>query len=467
MPKNRALLLCAGAVLLACTVGVSYLSQFFFYGTGHTQRPILLFLLLEMISFGAFFVAVEAVRRFDGNLRWILFVGLACRVALLPSQLIQESDPYRYIWDGQMLLAGENPYCLAPGHVGEAGKAHLLGQDSQAAAVFERINHPGVRTIYPPFAQGLFAMAQSLTPWSLAGWKAMIFLAEILNILLLTLILRHFGMRKDWVLLYAWCPLILKEFFNSLHVDVFAVLFLFAMIYFLAIRWTLAAYGSLACAVLVKWFPILLFPLLLTWTFRENKGKAAIGASVFAGLLALFHLPFCLPSWGPPAMVFDGLGKFLTVWKVNDGLFSVIQMVIGSALLSRGIAFGLILTIIAGACYALREKRDITSFYRACLLVVAAGFFLAPTGNPWYYTWVFPFLVFLPLRSLLLFSGLVFLYYLDFWFAYRGASSEFVWVRVAEYGCFYSYLGWEIWKRTLKSRSLCPLPMSGNLSPTR
>ncbi len=290
-----------GAILLASTVAISYLSQFFVYGVGHAQRPILLFLLLEMISFAAYFVAVEAVRRSEGNLWWIFFIALACRAVLLPSQLIQESDPYRYVWDGQMVLAGENPYCLSPSQIGDAGTTNPLARDSHAAVIFERINHPNVRTIYPPFAQGLFALAQGLTPWGFGGWKAMIFIAEIVNILLLLAILRHFGMRKEWLLLYAWCPLILKEFSNSLHVDVFAVLFLFGMIYFLAIRWSAAAYGSLACAVLVKWFPILLFPLLFAWTYRESKKKAVMGASLFLGLLALFYMPFCLPFWEVPA----------------------------------------------------------------------------------------------------------------------------------------------------------------------
>src|SRR3989338_6236588 len=113
-------LLWTGAVLLAATIGISYLSQFFVYGAGHAGRPIFLFLLLEMISFAAYFVAAEMMRRYEGgNLWWILFIALACRAVLLPSQLIQESDPYRYIWDGQMVLAGENPYCLAPSQIGD------------------------------------------------------------------------------------------------------------------------------------------------------------------------------------------------------------------------------------------------------------------------------------------------------------------------------------------------------------
>ncbi len=468
MTKSKVLIF-LGLILLASQMSIAWLSRFFIFGQSHAERPIILFLILEFLAFAAYFFAVEWVRkRFSpeniqpGYFAWILFIGILCRLVFLPSQLIQETDPYRYIWDGQTMLLGENPYQYSPEEAFENQAILASNHQEEAAEIFQKINHSGVKTIYPPLAQYLFAISQTLTPWQLMSWRLMILFAEFSILALMLGILLKLGMKKEWLVLYAWCPLVIKEFSNSLHLDVFAVFFLTLMIFALLRQRYYLGFISLAFAAGIKLFPLVLTPLVFLWISKINRKTAWLGLGIFAVLLLILYLPFMSAG----ASVFEGLVRFAGAWKVNEGLFALIRL--GLAEPASRIAAGLLfVTCLMAATKIINHQTEVQRFFQGCLFVIAGLFFLAPTGNPWYFTWVFPFLYFQPLRSLLIFSGLVFLYYLDFYFSYRSQSQYFIWAKWIEYGIFYSVLAMELLWKKQKSLSFYRLQTSANLSAAR
>ena len=106
----------------------------------------------------------------------------------------------------------------------------------------------------------------------------------------------------------------------------------------------------------------------------------------------------------------------------------------------------------------LREP-DPELLFRGVGLVLAWGWLLSSTPHPWYLIWSLPFLVFVPQRSWFLMTGLVFIYYMRFWFEYQASplgleavedmldwfDHEFVWF---EYVPFFAALIAEgIWGR--------------------
>lgn len=469
MGKNRILknpIFILGIGILLTQIGVSWMSRSFVFGVGHAQRPIIPFLVLEFAAFGFYFAALEWVRRlpreFGSNRRtvfWIILVGILCRLVFLPSNLIQETDPYRYIWDGQTVLIGGNPYAYSPKDVFSDQHFHAGKQVPEVIETFQKINHAGIKTIYPPAAQGLFALSQGLTPWKLDGWRFMILLAEIGILTALTFSLGKFNLRQEWLLLYAWSPLVLKEFSNSLHLDVFAVLFLTLSVWAVLSRRLLWAFASLALAAGIKLFSIALIPLLCVWGWKKAPQEALKGGVLFAAILSGLYLPFVSAG----SSLFEGLQRFAGEWQVNAGVFSLIRswflrvepFAIHAEWLSRATAAALFLILLFRIVKWLKSQAASEALFKSCLVVVAGLFFLAPTGNPWYFTWIFPFLIFFPSRALLLFSGLVFLYYFDFYFPYQGMSQNFKFVTWVEYGIFYLFLGWELWikKQALPSLS--------------
>lgn len=459
----RSPLLVGGILIVVMAWQMSALSVAFVFGVGHAQRPIPLFLLWYGLGCAATWWAFWAVRRRAPHasgqgtrVAWIIAVSLVARLFLWGSQPMQETDPYRYLWDGHAVLRGINPYLSPPA---EVASAEVSLHTDAAREVHRRINHPDIRTVYPPAAQGLFAVAQWLTPWSLGGWRGLMLLADLANLALLLALLAGAGLPLEWTLLYGWSPLILKEFGNSLHVDVFVVLGLLLMMTALQrgrVGWALVA---LALAGLVKLAPLILLLPLVGWVWRRSPRDAACGMGLVLLTLIVGYLPFLSAG----RRLFDGLGQFVGRWRINDSLFSLFAAVAsdGAARVTAGVllaaAAGMTtLWVMRGAAGDRREslrgdrreslRDDLRRLWAGMLGLLAASFLLLPTGNPWYFSWTMPFLTVMPVRTLIWLSGALGLYYLDFWCAYHGVPQAFRWVRVVEYGSTALIGGWEWWR---------------------
>ena len=90
---------------------------------------------------------------------------------------------------------------------------------------------------------------------------------------------------------------------------------------------------------------------------------------------------------------------------------------------------------------------------RNLFTIMALVFIVSPVQNPWYLCWTVPFLCIFHLRSLIFLTGLIGLYYLDFYFDYQDITQYSILVAWLEYTPFYIYLIWELIKRgkTLKA----------------
>lgn len=157
---------------------ITWLSFQFVYGQGHQQRPLLSFLGCYGAAFLFYCLALREVRRGQQmnpiNLRVIISFTLGFRAIVLWSQPIQEDDFYRYLWDGKVVASGLNPYAVSPQRVKEARADDVLirpyvrigQQEPEFARILARVNYPTVPTIYPPLAQGLFAVTALVAPGS-------------------------------------------------------------------------------------------------------------------------------------------------------------------------------------------------------------------------------------------------------------------------------------------------------------
>lgn len=226
------------------------------------------------------------LRRLRVHFALALGVALLLRLLFIAEAPRLSGDVYRYLWDGKVLAAGHNPYALAPA-------------DPRLAALRERwhpeINHPEIRTIYPPHAELLFAAAHSLTLWRL------LLLAADAGILAL---LRR---RPTLMLAYATFPPLLFEGAWSGHVEVLAALGLtIAALYDSGIAAGIAA-G-------LKVIPIAGVPALLVRS--RQRLRFLIG---FAVALLVPAIPFALR--GP---LMPGMRDYATRWVFNSPLYEAL-----------------------------------------------------------------------------------------------------------------------------------------------
>ncbi|MFT5131086.1 MAG: alpha-1,6-mannosyltransferase [Rhodothermales bacterium] len=434
--KRSSRLLACGAAILLAFAGILLLSFRFVYGEGHTERPIVLFQLVYSLAWIGFGIAAWRLWKGDVlTLPLILLLAAGMRIVLLPSAVIQEDDFYRYIWDGQMLLHGNSPYVAAPEHI----SARELEGDSvrleQAEFIHSRINHPRVKTIYPPVAQAAFATNGLLWGWRSHGFRYTWLLVDALVIGLLLLALRSAHLDPRFILLYAWNPLVLKEYINGMHLDIVALLFLaiFAVGVLLQRHW-LGMFG-LVCATLVKLVPVALIPLHLAYVWQRGDRKLAISLGIGAALAGAASLGLMFIGASAPL---EGLQAFAGEWQANGSLFPLMQTIAESAMngdvagqVTRGASA---LLFAAWVLWAMRRLPDTHSLFTACLYTMLLAFLLGPVGNPWYLGWALPFFVLTRNPLALLTMAMTSLYYLNFYLIYHDAPErDFTLLKMTEY----------------------------------
>lgn len=484
----RSRLIILGCFSFVIYSGIVWLSLSFVYGQGHRQRPILEFLALYVSAFVLYVLAVYSGSSFPctgrlerrgkrllslwpffhwslpindeertrsgkelkfglGWLELLVILGFAIlfRVVFLFSNPIQEDDFYRYLWDGKVVASGLNPYGIAPSAVEEqrAGTEEyqrILARDDSFAVILARVNHPWVPTIYPPLAQGIFALTALIAPGSLVGLRLVFFTFDLGICFLIAKTLRRLQLHGSWVLVYAWSPLVVKETLNSAHYDVVPTFFLVLATFLMLCRYWKSALVSLALAILGKLYPALLAPLFF-WRIQKCygwttvfQGMFILGVVIFAG-----YAPFLQAGTG----LWQGTLVFAEQWQTNSLVFPLLVILVRSRWLANLLVV-LTLGVVVLFLFSRFDMRDDRSFLWSSFVTLGVLFLLSPVGDPWYFVWITPFLCIFPSPAWILLSGLLGLYYLSFYFMYHKMAETFRWVLWLEYTPFYGMLGKEI-----------------------
>ncbi|MBI5365054.1 MAG: DUF2029 domain-containing protein [Planctomycetes bacterium] len=414
-----------GVVAIAYGIGLLVLSQSYAKGSASREQAQAWLAGLSMMAGVAYLIAMAVVCRRGRPLSvgWICGTALVARLILCAAPPLLETDFYRYLWDGAVTVHGVNPFGQAPGEVlsdsVQGEDAALLQQlAAESGEVLERINHPDLRTIYPPIAQAAFAVSSLIDPFGITAWRLVLLVCDALTMLLIACVLRELGLpmaRLGW---YAWNPVLLSQVYLGLHMDVL-VLPLVVGALLLGLRGRHGAAAMLCVAgSAVKIWPIVLVPLLLRplWPRRA----ALVGICVQLALLAiLVWIPvFVAPRGGP-----DGFLAYRDQWQSNDGFFRAGIWLTERALAGMGeepwhshkimriVAIGLLLAVIVSQSIRRATGNELA---RRFLIVIGAVFLLSPTEFPWYWLWCLPLLAIRPSAPLLLYVVLLPLYELQY-----------------------------------------------------
>ncbi len=402
----------------------------------------------------------------SGSFTCLLLVGLVMRLLMLPSTPMLENDYFRYLWDGAVTAAAENPYAHAPQSIAEGNAPDSLKKlANTSGGLLDRVSYPTLKSIYPPVAQISFLLANWLEPFSLMAWRTVIFGFDLVSLGLLIAVMRHLGRPMLWSAIY-WCnPLLVKEFFNSAHMDAGLVPFLLAtLLLVLKSRLTWAGV-TLALASGCKVWPVLLLPTLVRPLIR-NWRQALPTLLVFAAITGLLATPLLWTGFTQDS----GFVAYSQSWQRNDALFGLVAWFSDTALealaltsLDGGrIARFAVALVIAFAAVGinLKDIREPVDVARRFLFIAALLFLLSPTQYPWYYSWILPFLAILPSMPLLLLTALLPLYYLRFYFeVFDFAATAETLLAWLQFGPVLALLAWQ-WMKDRQRE-----PLSGHPTP--
>jgi hypothetical protein len=371
-----------------------------------------------------------------GGYEIVIGAALIFRLLAVVGEPALSDDVYRYVWDGRVQLHGIHPYAHAPS---DPALEHLREGD------WERINHPDLKTIYPPLSQLLFVVLAA-TGAGPVGFKLVLGLIDFAVVLALVRLLRTLRLPRDRVILYAWNPLAVMETAGSGHVEPLGVgLVILAAAWIIDRRPGLSTF-ALAGAIHVKFLPAALVPGYL----RRYRAREIL---LLAVVLVALALPYALTG---PA-VGSGLFAYAEHWEFNSPVYAGGRVLLaafdsgetlkpligwlkelpGGGWISWDLIYRLawpnplarIIVAVAALAWILRLTfTPGLDAARESFLVLAGVIVLSPTVHPWYVLWVLPFAAAYLSWPWLIFGALVVLSYLA-----RGGELA-GWVRWVQYG---------------------------------
>ena len=332
------------------------------------------------------YLAVAWLSLRTSDSRSLLVIGLIfaalfrLSIIFFPPHL--SDDIYRYIWDGRVQAAGINPYRYIPA---EDSLAQL--RDDK---IYPYINRRDTaHTIYPPVAEAAFLVITRVSE-SVTWMKAAMVAFEAVAVWAIIQLLVSFGFARQRVLIYAWHPLVVWEFAGSGHIDALAIAFIALTLLARRKNKETATGLLLACATCVKLFPVVLFPAV----YKRWSWKMPLA---FVAAVVIAYLPYL--GVGP----MKALGS-LPFYATERGLLTGDQYFLLA--LARQVfhvnvptvAYFIFVIAVLGALslWMMRQRSDDTQYLRNGLLIASVFLLLLAPHFSWYFTWLMPFLCFIP-----------------------------------------------------------------------
>ena len=305
------------------------------------------------------------------HLGWIL-IGLCFRLAFTGYTPLLSQDYFRFIWDGNLLSHGINPYLYLPDELIEiVSQWEYLysGMGSMSA---------GHYTNYPMINQLLFALGV-LSTKPILTYRLVLMLADLITFRILTKL-----SSQTWGLTYWLSPLVILEGVGNLHFEPVMVAFLVLGLYNFKQGKYFRSSVALAASVLLKLIPLLFAPLLLK-VLKQKQLKIMVFG--FLVTLGLFAAPFIDPWFFTTYS--ESVGLWFSNFEFNAGIYRILK--------ELGALFGVqdwqmirfygkvhSLVILALALKFSWESDCFTKVLDKSYLLLLIYLLTAPTIHPWY-----------------------------------------------------------------------------------
>jgi len=414
-------------ILMAATIFLGYIP-------GQSDFPLILG--SGIIAFAAYGYLSFYSRP---KLRTIFLTGIFIRAVLIFAFPNLSDDIYRFLWDGELIGLGVNPY----GHL----PSDLIEQNVQelSSELFTNMNSPDYYTIYPPIAQLIFYIStwfgDDAYSMSLVI-KAIFLMAEIATFYGVILLLDELKKDRALSILYYLNPLILVEGMVNLHFEVIMIAFLVWAIYFLFVRGEIV-FGALffTLSIASKLLPLLFLPYFL-FGMKGKKRIRFFSLGFLFTLLAFSPIIFGLDlkNFGSSIDLyfqkFEFNGSFYYLFRYVGKLFSGYNLIhyIGPMLASVAVF------LIVRKAY-LQKEYNLQNFLEFAFYGFLAYLFCTTTVHPWYLSIPVVLSVFVKWRFALLWSFLILLSYINYSY---DPYWENLWIVALEYFLVFGFLGYEL-----------------------
>jgi hypothetical protein len=367
--------------------------------------------------FGALFYLTYKIIQFEKwNFKFLLIIGILFRLVFLMAEPNLSQDFYRFLWDGELIKNGINPYLYTPDQIMEQGHVTFANMKELREGMTDlNARH---YSNYPPVNQVLFALASVLGGGSILGstiaMRSIIILADLGALYFGRKLLQLLNKANNLAFWYFLNPLVIIELTGNLHFEGVMLFFFVWALYLISINKWLWATPVYAISIMVKLMPLLLLSIFIK--YFGFKKSIAFYTLVLLGCTALlfpFYSSVFIDNYS------ETVGLWFSNFEFNASIYNVVKKIGVTYFEAKpwelidayGSFIQKVVVVIVLLLAFLRKNQKMESLITSMLFALACYYFLSTTVHPWYVVFLLGFSIFTDYRFPLLWSFAIILSY--------------------------------------------------------
>ena len=394
------------------------------------------FFRLAGLYLASFYISFKLIQMQKHDFWFLAGAALLLRLMFLFSLPELSQDYFRFIWDGNLMLKGINPFRFTA--------EELMGQSTfsmpRAAELFQGMGSlsAGNYSNYPPLSQLVYVISAFLGSKSILGSviiiRLILIFADIGTLFFGRKLLKQIKLPEYRIFWFILNPFVIIELVGNLHLEGIMVFFLIFAIYLLQTKKWIGSSIFMAFSILVKLLPLVLLPILIKKLIRDFGMKKMVLYYLLLGtVIVLGFSPFY------SAMIFSNFSESIGLWfqkfEWNASIYYVVRwigfQVKGYNIIeTAGIALSIVTFLLIFILAFLRNVKSERAMITSMLFAVTIYLLFSTTLHPWYLAIPLALSVFTEYRYVIIWSAVGILSY----FAYSQPNfQENLWVIAVEY----------------------------------
>lgn len=343
----------------------------------------------------------------------LLFITISLHLIGLFSVPLLSPDWSRFLWDGELLTRGINPFASLPTELitqPNFNSSHYLTE------LYSKITPLSAEhySCYPTINQLYFffgAVFSDNILVNLIVLRLLMLATLAMGFVYALRLLRLLKLSENTIWLFALNPFVILELTNNLHFEGVVFSFLVMAIFYIYKSKLLKASLFWSLAVGVKLTPLLLLPFLYRYLgFRKSVRFYLLTLSIVVSVLLVLIWPIYFQNFS------KSLGLYFSNFEFNSSIFTIIKSIfyddfgwetvkVIGPWLSR---ISLLIIVVYSLVYRVRSKNDLIV---AMLFGFTTYLLFSSTVHPWYVCIPLGLSIFTPYRSFVVWSFTVMLSY--------------------------------------------------------
>ncbi|MFZ1322052.1 MAG: hypothetical protein WAT71_10905 [Ignavibacteria bacterium] len=337
------------------------------------EDKVVLYIVVFGVSFAMYLILYFRNKKSEfwkDDVRWVLFAAIVLRLVLILQTPMTSDDYYRYLWDGKVQSEGTDPYMYSP----------LELTELHDEVIYPNVSFPDIKTIYPPVSQIIFYFGYLFSPHSAAGLKIIYLIFDIGIMLFILGCLKKMDLSSSSIILYAFSPLIILEFFLNAHIDIVLIFFLSGCIYFTLNKNLPLSLLFLGISVLSKTYSLMFLPVLLLYFYKQEISLIKILKNII-----FFLLPFSIIYFYREGIIniFQVMGNYMTHWYSNNLIYKIILFLSElTGINDHAVTRKMLLIFFVISYFTILFSK--TDFIKKITFILIFYFLFSHTVHPWY-----------------------------------------------------------------------------------